>query len=314
MLKKKRLQNKIAASRFSLPISATLIAMIWVAVGFIKGDTWWAFLFTVVSTLLMVELNNRNSLMRTYSRMVSCSFLVLVTMASLPHPSLTSGLVTMCFIAFNLIIWNGYQDRQSAGTAFYAFLFMGIASMAFIQVAFILPFLWIVMMAFTNSFCLRTFLASVIGFVTPYWFVAGYYAYHDQLALMQTHLASITEIRRWSDYAGLTLHQTVNTAYITLLGLIGTVHFLRTSYADKIRTRMIYESIIMLFLLIVGFILLQPQHILPLGGMMIVTVAPLIAHFITFTQGRIANISFIIMLTLTVAILAFNLFFPDTTL
>lgn len=91
MLRKKRLQNKIAASRFSLPVTATLAALVWVAVGFIMDNIWAQFAFTIISTLLMVELNNRNSLMRTYSRMVSCSFLVLITMASLPNPSMKAA-------------------------------------------------------------------------------------------------------------------------------------------------------------------------------------------------------------------------------
>lgn len=121
MLRKKRLQNKIAASRFSLPVTATLAALVWVAVGFIMDNIWAQFAFTIISTLLMVELNNRNSLMRTYSRMVSCSFLVLITMASLPNPSMKASIVTMCFIAFTLIIWNCYQDRHAAGWAFYAY-------------------------------------------------------------------------------------------------------------------------------------------------------------------------------------------------
>lgn len=121
MLRKKRLQNKIAASRFSLPVTATLAALVWVAVGFIMDNIWAQFAFTIISTLLMVELNNRNSLMRTYSRMVSCSFLVLITMACLPNPSMKASIVTMCFIAFTLIIWNSYQDRHAAGWAFYAY-------------------------------------------------------------------------------------------------------------------------------------------------------------------------------------------------
>ena len=40
MLRKKRLQNKIAASRFSLPVTATLAALVWVAVGFIMDNIW----------------------------------------------------------------------------------------------------------------------------------------------------------------------------------------------------------------------------------------------------------------------------------
>ncbi len=135
MLRKKTFQNKIAASRYALPITATLAALVWVAVGFIECNIWLNFAFTIISTLLMVELNNRNSLMRTYSRMVSCSFLVLVTMTCLPTPSYKANIVSMCFIAFYLIIWNSYQDvNGSAGWTFYAFSCIGLASMVFIQI------------------------------------------------------------------------------------------------------------------------------------------------------------------------------------
>ena len=63
MLRHKTFQNKIAVSRFSLPVTATLIAMIWVAVGLVQSDIWTELAFALASTLLMVELNNRNALM-----------------------------------------------------------------------------------------------------------------------------------------------------------------------------------------------------------------------------------------------------------
>ena len=163
MLRKKTFQNKVASSRYALPITATLAALVWVAVGFLVSNIWVQFAFTIISTLLMVELNNHNSLMRTYSRMVSCSFLVFITMTSLPAPSFRASIVTMCFIAFYLIIWNGYQDKQSSGWTFYAFFCIGLASMVFIQIGYFLPVLWLMMMVFTNSFSIRNFFASIIG-------------------------------------------------------------------------------------------------------------------------------------------------------
>ena len=159
MLRKKTFQNKVAPSRYALPITATLATLVWVAVGFIEGNIWLNFAFTIISTLLMVELNNHNSLMRTYSRMVSCSFLVLVTMTCLPTPSYKANIVSMCFIAFYLIIWNSYQDKRSAGWTFYAFTCIGLASMVFIQIGYFLPILWLMMMVFTNSFSFRNFFA-----------------------------------------------------------------------------------------------------------------------------------------------------------
>ena len=155
MLRKKTFQNKVAPSRYALPFTATLATLVWVAVGFIEGNIWLNFAFTIISTLLMVELNNHNSLMRTYSRMVSCSFLVLVTMTSLPTPSYKANIVAMCFIAFYLIIWNSYQDKRSAGWTFYAFTCIGLASMVFIQIGYFLPILWLMMMLLTKSLSIR---------------------------------------------------------------------------------------------------------------------------------------------------------------
>ena len=314
MLRKKRLQNKIADSRYSLPITATLAALVWVAVGFMVGHLWVEFAFTIISTLLMVELNNRNALMRTYSRMVSCSFLVLITMAFLPAPSLKASIVTMCFIAFYLILWNGYQDKQSTGWTFYAFFCIGLASVVFVQIAYYLPFLWMMMLFFTNNFSLRTFCASIIGVMTPYWFTVGYYFYTDNIGAFVQHFLDVINFQYLFDYTQITVHQVVNLSYLLLLGIIGIIHFLHTSYADKIRTRMVYESFILMYFVSLSFLILHPQHDDELEGIIIMNMAPLLAHFITFTKGKVTNIMFICMLVMTVLILLYNIFIPSVSL
>lgn len=314
MLRQKSFQNKVAASRFSLPVTATLAALVWVAVGLMVGNIWVELAFAIISTLLMVELNNRNALMRTYSRMVSCSFLALITMATLPHPSLKASIVTMCFIAFYLIIWNGYQDKLSTGWTFYAFFCIGLASTVFIQTFYYLPVLWLLMTFFTNSFSIRTFFASIIGIATPYWLSVGYYVYTDNMEGLLAHFMEFVNYHELFNYSQITDHQLVNFAFVILLAIVGMVHFMRTSYADKIRTRMIYESFMMMNAVTLVFLVLQPQHDCELGGIMIVNTAPLIAHFITFTRGKIANISFICILVVVVLILLFNQFVPPITL
>ena len=116
------------------------------------------------------------------------------------------------------------------------------------------------------------------------------------------------------DYSQVTDHQILNLSFVTLLTIIGSIHFIRTSYGDKIRTRMIYETFIMLSAASIIFIILQPQHIQELGGILIVNTAPLIAHFITFTRGKFTNISFILLLIMLVLIMAYNILIPETVL
>ena len=314
MLRKKTFQNKVAASRYALPITATLAALVWVAVGLLVSNIWIQFAFTIFSTLLMVELNNHNSLMRTYSRMVSCSFLVLITMSALPAPSFKACIVTMCFIAFYLIVWNGYQDKRSAGWTFYAFFCSGLASMVFVQIGYFLPILWLMMTFFTNSFSPRTFVASLLGVISPYWFSAGYFAYTNNMDGLLNHLADFIDYQDLFDYSQVTDHQVVNLVFLVILGICSSIHFIHTAYADKIRTRMIYETFIMVNFVSLAFIILQPQHILELGGIMIVNTSPLIAHFITYTKGKVTNIMFISMLVIIALILLYNIFIPETTL
>lgn len=314
MLRKKTFQNKVAPSRYALPITATLATLVWVAVGFIEGNIWLNFAFTIISTLLMVELNNHNSLMRTYSRMVSCSFLVLVTMTCLPTPSYKANIVSMCFIAFYLIIWNSYQDKRSAGWTFYAFTCIGLASMVFIQIGYFLPILWLMMMVFTNSFSFRNFFASIIGLIMPYWFSAGYFAYTNNINGLISHFAEFINYQDLFDYSQVTDHEVVNLLFLIILSTLGSIHFLHTSYADKIRTRMIYNSFILINYVSLAFIILQPHHIKELGSIMIVNTAPLTAHFITYTKGKLANIVFISALVIMVLILLYNIFIPETVL
>lgn len=314
MLRKRTFQNKVAASRYSLPVTATLAALAWVAVGLLLSNIWVPFAFTIISTFLMVELNNRNSLMRTYSRMVSCCFLALVTAISLPAPSLTGNMVTLCTIAFYLILWTTYQDHHATGRTFYAFVFAGIASMVCIQTAYYLPLMWILMQFFVNSFSIRTLLASLLGMALPYWFAAGYFVYTEDWQTPLAHFQDFIDYSGLLNYTQTTIHQLVNTAFIAVLALLGAVHFLRNSYADKIRTRLIYESFVVMDIATLAFIVLMPCCYDKLIGIMVVNTAPLVAHFVTYTHTKVTNIVFITMLVTAVVLLLFNLLYPETTL
>jgi hypothetical protein len=76
---------------------------------------------------------------------------------------------------------------------------------------------------------------------------------------------------------------------------------------------MIYHFFIMFDLLIILFIILQPQHFSVLFGLMIVCTSPLIAHFIAHTQSRLSNITFYGLLLITLLLTALNLWIYSST-
>jgi len=309
----KRLQNKVAESRFALPIVAIYTILVWIAAGLLTHQLWGQFICMVVTAVAVMELNNRYALIRIFSRMVSCAFLVLISMANFLFPSLSAGLVIVCLAFFNLIIFHTYQNKSATGVVFHAFLCIGIASLFFIQILYLLPILWFIMGSLLVSLNKRTFFASIIGILTPYWLWGGYSIYTGYTQDIIAHFKQLIEFQDLFDYTIVSEKQIVTLVFIVLLQLIGTVHFLRKSTYDKIRTRDFYYTIMILAFTILAFILLQPQHYDTLLGLLIIYTAPLIAHFITLTQTKITNITFYIILLTTLTITIFNLWNPSLT-
>jgi hypothetical protein len=99
----------------------------------------------------------------------------------------------------------------------------------------------------------------------------------------------------------------VTFAFMVLISIVGIVHFLRHSYNDKIRTRMLYEIFITIDICCMVFIVLQPQHYDCVLHIMIVNTAPLIGHFIALTRTRLTNIFFITLMIVVLLITAYNL-------
>ncbi|MBM6992192.1 MAG: hypothetical protein I3J02_02865 [Prevotella sp.] len=304
-------QTKIAQSRWSLSFTAVYAVLVYFAAGLVTRELWIQLLLMGVSALLMVELNNANSLIRIYSRMVSCSFLVMTTMATFLIPSIDAAVIQTSIIGFYIYFFKAYQDQTASGWIFAAFFALGIISIPFVQVLFFVPVLWILMATNVLAFSGKTFFASVLGLIGPYWFVAAYYISIGNMGWIPYHFMELTHIEPAFNFTIIDTPRLITAVFILLLALLGSIHFLFYSYLDKIRTRMMYEILITLDVCCFAFILLQPQHFDKLMAMSIVTTAPLIGHYLALSHTKFSNIFFLLILFIALVITAFNLWMPS---
>ena len=309
----KRFQNKVAESRYALPLMAMYALGIWLLGGLAEGKWYPQFAMLMLSTYLMVELNNTNALLHMYSRMVSCTFLALTSMAVFLFPSVKVAICMLSVIMFCTLIFHTYQDKESPGLTYFAFLCLGIASCVFIQIVLFVPFIWLMMAFYLMAFSSKMLWASLLGLITPYWFTTGIAFYLDKQDLLITHFKSLISFQPIFDYSYLTINQQITFVFVLLMALISIIHYLWKNRLDRIRTRMIYHFFIMFDLLIILFIILQPQHFSVLFGLMIVCTSPLIAHFIAHTQSRLSNITFYGLLLITLLLTALNLWTYSST-
>ena len=305
----KRLQNRIAESRYTLPITAFYSIIIWLIAGLVSQQWWIQFGCFVVSAWMMMMLNKENLLIRIFSRLVSSTYLVLTCAAVFLFASRACAIMQMGAAISLYLLWHCYQDRQAVGWTFYTFLSLGIGSIMQSQVLYYLPIFWIIMAWFTYSLSWRTFFASILGLLTPYWFCLPYYAFQGEncLDILSCHLSTLLNIATLPDYSVLNTTKIVYLSFLVILMVIGGSHFITTSYRDTIRVRQIYFSFILIAAFSLFLIIVQPHCYDMAIHVLILAISPMIAHFFALTHSRFTNILFFCTLTIVLLFTGYHL-------
>ena len=106
-IRRKRLQNRISESRWTVVATSIMALSVWVIVCINDSLAIVPLLCMLFSTFLMMELNNTNALIRIFSRMVSCSYMALTTMATFLFVSMRAASVVLTLVCFVVIKTDG---------------------------------------------------------------------------------------------------------------------------------------------------------------------------------------------------------------
>ena len=79
----------------------------------------------------------------------------------------------------------------------------------------------------------------MLGPIVPYWFLCGYFVYIGDFDTITNYFLQLTDFSNLLNVKMLSQYQIVTFIFVTILSLTGMVHFLRNSYKDKIRVRML---------------------------------------------------------------------------
>lgn len=310
----RRIQNKVAESRYTLPVTVLYGCAVWATAGLFSRQWWIQFCCFIASAYLMMELNNRNMLIRIFSRTVSCSYIVLTCIAISFFLSISGAVTQLAVIASLLLLFQSYQDKEAAGHIFYAFLCLGLGCMADIRLICYLPLYWGLTAWTLYSLSWRTGAASLLGLLTPYWFSLAWHMYQGKGDISQwlSFFSGFHDIVWPPDYTVIGQSELVLILFLVTLALLGAVHFVLTSYHDKIRVRQIYYSFILTVVWSLFITAMQPQCFDVTCRMMIISVSPLIAHFIALTHTRLSNIVFFALLAASLILTCYFLWISSS--
>lgn len=303
----KRLQNHIAESTLTLPVMAGVTLLVWLLAGLVSRELWAQLAFFAATVYVVVELSNSNALLRVRSRMVSAVFMALSCTACFLFSSLPGFIVQLCMVLALQLLFHTYQSPQALGRIYYAFLLVGIGSLFFSQLLFVVPLLWLLMATQLQVFGWRVLTVSLFGLLTPAWLIVSWLIFRGDLTLVTDWLHQLTTFSLPFAEGFLSLPQLAVLAFVAVLGMAGVFHFWQKSFEDKTRVRLLYGFLTTLSVFFVVAVLLLPDHYDPLMRLAIVCVSPLVAHFFTLTRTRLTNILFLLAVLVAVALTAYSL-------
>ena len=312
--KVRRLQKEISTSKLSWSVAALTTLLLWFVAWLEDHVTFLPFVLLMVSGLLMMWMNHLFALIRVYSRMIASSFLAF-NLAFLMAPDiggmqLQVTFMQFCVIVFLILFFSCYQYRRAQGVILYAFLMIGLASLVFKQILFLVPILWLLTGYCMVTFSVKILLSSIFGVSLPYVFLLTYYF------MVGTPLEEWTLVHNWNfchtfDFSGIKMQVMLAFVCASVLSIIGMSHLIHEGHRDKVRTRMMYQIFFALFLFSFAMTLLQPANMLMFTALQLIATSAMIGHFFALTDTKRTNVVFITILSLTYIITLFNLIYTS---
>lgn len=300
-------QRTIAQGRFTLPVVATFGFAVWALHALVQTspNDWMAWAAwagamgcTALAVYMVAEMNNRFVLLRISSRMLSSLTAMLMgTMTFMGVHLAESALALTLYVGMTIALFATFGAARP-GLSLTAFLCLGCISLLEPRMAVLIPIVWTAQ-AMLRSMSLRTILASVMGLSMPWWFFAAGCFFCDRMDILTAQAFKVIAIG-WPDYSSGSTKQWVVVGTMLLLYLLGAGYCLANGHLDKTRVRTNYNVVMTLGGFAWLVLLLQPQllvHILPLC---LLSAAVLGGHVLAQSYGRIQNYLCIVIAALLV--------------
>ncbi len=284
---------------------AVVSVLLWMLPSVANLNLWLGLAATGLNAYLIMELNNRNALLRIRSRMMSATYLALMLACPALHEFSLEAVPSICLILAYFTLFASYQQLRAEGYVFHAFLFLGIGSLVFPPLLVLVLAYYICMLFQLRVFSWRTFVAGLMGIALPYWIKAAYGVWQNRLDSEFCYLEQWFKLQL-PDYSQLNLNQWVTLGFLFALSLLAFIHFIHTAYNDKIRTRMLLYAVAVVEVFLAVGILLLPQSYDEQMRLFIANSSLLIAHYYTLGKGRFFDVWFYLSLVLLMALSAFN--------
>lgn len=217
----------------------------------------------------------------------------------LPLKSTSVGV--FCLILAIYQLFTSYHHPEATSNAYNTALLIGIGSLLWIHLLWFLPLFWYGMYSF-RSLSPRSFMASLLGVGTVYWFLLGWCVWQKDFTPFTLPFSILFKIRFLAT-SGIGLSGWIGLAGIGLLAFISSLNILTHENEDTLRSRQFLSFLIAMTLWVFALYFLYEQVSEEFLETACVPASILIAHFFTVMRGKVIVWSFYSTIILFIALL-----------
>lgn len=221
----------------------------------------------------------------------------------LPLKSTSFGVFFLILAIYYLFI--SYHNQNCQRYIFNASFVIAIGSLLWVHILWFLPVFWYGMYKF-RAITMQTFLASILGILTVYWFVGCYCFWIQNFDMFTIPFDSIFKIRPLS-IRGNDWFDWITIGCMAGWVLIASINILTHEYEDNLRTRQFLSFLILLTVFSFGLYFLYEQSSEEFLQIACFPASVLISHFFTVVRNKyifwlfhVSVVIFIILLLLRV--------------
>ena len=172
-------------------------------------------------------------------------------------PLKSTSLGVFCLILAIYQLFTSYHDPHAKSNAYNTALLIGIGSLLWVHILWFIPIFWIGMYNF-RTLNIRTFLASLLGVGTVYWFLFAWCVWFRDFTPFTIPFAGLFKIR-FLMATGIGLLDWIGIAAVALLTAVSAINIITHEYEDVLRTRQFLSFLIVLSIWAFGLYFLYEQ-------------------------------------------------------
>ncbi len=265
-----------------------------------KWDVWVTLTIQIVIALLWLRFNHRFTVIRQRTVFPSLFFLLFCGANPLFFYSITASIVSFGIMLCLFSLYRSYQAEYTQDSSFNIALIIGVCSLLWPPVLFLIPVFWIGAYWF-QAFNAKSFFASIIGILTVLLFVTAWSVYKNDWNFLLDQVPSWKELLFFT-LPDFSLKDWIITALIILLMIISGMNFLLFSHQEKIRTRRYFYFLYIFAIYTCLMMIMQNSEKVSWAQIACLPCSMVVAHYFALVEKKLSLYLFIISIVLLIVL------------